>query len=189
MVQALQTIADNIQAASQTGWVEYVSIGISLISVVFSWLAIRTAARVPKKIAEQENKIALFERRLVCYNEIRKHIDFCVLSKDTVDVTEIKNQFECVFCIENDAKLDRKYLIEIMTHMKGYLYQMPFLFPYIQQQDINKVYFHFLKLTESLHLDYPENEIIQRLNVYVETIEWFEERYNWLMKKYLKIAQ
>lgn len=68
MIQALQTISDNIQAASQPGWVEYVSIGISLLGVVFSVVAIIFAARVPKIIADRQDKISLFEKRYYAYS-------------------------------------------------------------------------------------------------------------------------
>lgn len=70
MIQAIQTIADNIQAASQPGWVEYVSIGISFFSVLLSVLAIIFAARVPKIIADRQDKISLFEKRYYAYSSL-----------------------------------------------------------------------------------------------------------------------
>lgn len=70
MIQALQTIADNVQAASQPGWVECLSIVISSISVVVSGIAIWFAVQVPKEIAKDQNKIALFEKRYKVYSEI-----------------------------------------------------------------------------------------------------------------------
>ena len=76
MIQALQIIADNIQAASQPGWVECLSIVISSISVVVSGIAIWYAIQVPKQIAEQQNKIALFEKRLQCYNALKTVMEF-----------------------------------------------------------------------------------------------------------------
>lgn len=67
MIQALQTIADNIQTASQPGWVEYWTIGISFLGVLFSVVAIIFAVRVPKIIAYRQDKISLFEKRYHAY--------------------------------------------------------------------------------------------------------------------------
>lgn len=70
MIQALQTIADNIQAASQPGWVEYLTVGISFLGVLFSVVAIIFAARVPKIIADRQDKISLFEKRYYAYSSL-----------------------------------------------------------------------------------------------------------------------
>lgn len=63
MTQTLEMIAEAIEKSSQPGWVEYLAIGISLISVVVSGIAILFAVRV----ADKQNKIALFEKRYGAY--------------------------------------------------------------------------------------------------------------------------
>lgn len=67
MIQALQTIADNIQAASQPGWVECLSVVISSISVVVSGVAIWFAIRVPKEIALRQEEIQRRQIRVQTY--------------------------------------------------------------------------------------------------------------------------
>lgn len=64
MIQVLQTIADNIQAASQPGWVECLSIVISSISVVISGVAIWFAIRVPKEIAIRQIKVQTYAYKI-----------------------------------------------------------------------------------------------------------------------------
>ena len=44
----------------------WVGVLVSAVGVVASFIAIWYAIQVPKKIAEQQNKIALFEKRLEC---------------------------------------------------------------------------------------------------------------------------
>lgn len=73
IIQSLEMIAEVIEIAAQPGWVEYLAIGISLISVVISGVAIVFAVRV----ADKQNKIALFEKRLECYLIIRRIYMFC----------------------------------------------------------------------------------------------------------------
>lgn len=63
MQQTLGMIAEAIEKASQPGWLEYLAIGISLVSVVVSGVAIIFSVRV----ADKQNKIALFEKRYGAY--------------------------------------------------------------------------------------------------------------------------
>ena len=50
-----------------SGVAAWVSILVSVASVGASFVAVWAAIQVPKKIAEQQNKIALFEKRLQCH--------------------------------------------------------------------------------------------------------------------------
>lgn len=65
MIKTLDRIAEAIEKASQPGLIEYLAIGISLISVVVSGIAIIFAVNV----ADKQNKIALFEKRYAAYCE------------------------------------------------------------------------------------------------------------------------
>lgn len=79
MIQALQTIADNIQATSQPGVIEYLSICISLVSVLVSGVAIWFAVQVPQKIANRQDKIALYEKRITAFHameELKKFSEY-----------------------------------------------------------------------------------------------------------------
>jgi len=58
-------------------------------SAIFSFIAILVAIQIPKKIAEQQNRIALFEKRHTFYYTFCRCISFCegldsVQSKDAV---------------------------------------------------------------------------------------------------------
>lgn len=104
MIQALQTIADNIQAASQPGWVECLSIVISSISVVVSGIAIWFAIRVPKQIAEEQNKISLFEKRLQCYNALKTVIEFSrILESVGVKYESVRGGYSVYFGMDETA--------------------------------------------------------------------------------------
>lgn len=60
-------------------------------SAVFSFIAILVAIQIPKKIADQQNKIALFEKRHTFYYTFCRCISFCegldsVQTKDSVRI-------------------------------------------------------------------------------------------------------
>lgn len=122
MIQTLQTIADNIQAASQPGWVECLSIVISSISVVVSGVAIWFAIRVPKQIAEEQNDIALFEKRyeiLCLYSSCRSFANVMKTLKKykiEIDKVKIREIFAIVFF---DGKTDKDYNDFELIRMKN----------------------------------------------------------------------
>lgn len=53
-----------LKALAEPNWAEKWGLFLSCISIFVSGVAIFYAIRIPKKIAEQQNKIALFEKRL-----------------------------------------------------------------------------------------------------------------------------
>ena len=72
MIQGIEAIADAIQNTAKPGCIDWVSVWISLAGVVLSGIAIIVAVQVPKKIAKQQDKISLFEKRYECYTVIQK---------------------------------------------------------------------------------------------------------------------
>lgn len=71
LIRALTAIKDSIDAAAQPRTIDWIAIGMSFLSIVVSGVAIWFAARVPKKIADRQDRIALFEKRFQCYTAIQ----------------------------------------------------------------------------------------------------------------------
>ena len=61
-----------IQDLGQYAFWDYILFGANVISVIISAFALFAAIRVPKKIAENQNKIALFEKRYECFQFFEK---------------------------------------------------------------------------------------------------------------------
>lgn len=150
MLQALQTIADDIQAASQPGWVEYVSIFISLVSVVVSGFAIWFAIEVPQKIAEKQNNIALFEKRyeiLCLYNSCRTFANILKDMEESEDQTDIKLLFLIVFCDVNVAeKSDKSNLTNLIRIENEKIHEKMMQSCYLFERDISP----YIELAASL---------------------------------------
>ena len=61
---------------SISAYAAWFSVVVSIVGVGASFAAIWYAIQVPKQIAEQQNKIALFEKRLQCYNALKTVMEF-----------------------------------------------------------------------------------------------------------------
>ncbi|MBQ6864693.1 MAG: hypothetical protein IJO14_10710 [Clostridia bacterium] len=58
-----------IQELGKLSWMDYVQLVLTVVTIIISALALFYAIRVPKKIAEEQNRIALFEKR---YEEVKR---------------------------------------------------------------------------------------------------------------------
>ena len=50
-----------IQELGNLSWIDYVQLVLTIITIIISALALFYAIKVPKRIAEDQNKIALFD--------------------------------------------------------------------------------------------------------------------------------
>lgn len=66
LFQAIDNIANNIDALAQPRFIDWLAVALSFFSIIISGIAIWFAVQVPKKIADRQDKIALFEKRMQC---------------------------------------------------------------------------------------------------------------------------
>lgn len=159
----------------ENSW-EAVSAVAAWAGVVVSFVAIWFAVQVPKKIAEQQNKIALFEKRLEFYLTLKKLESISVSMnnlKEPINNKSIQNVFVLTFTQEPKlyAEYDRdgiydktaKYLIEI----KSILDAGPFLF----SLDMKKYIIEIIQnLVELLYYS-DQTGIEDKIKIYKENIE------------------
>lgn len=87
LIQALAAIKDSIDAVAQPRFIDWLTVAMSFVSIVVSGITIWFAVQVPRKIADRQDKIALFEKRFKCYMSIQDVIYFstCANNETTVD--------------------------------------------------------------------------------------------------------
>lgn len=78
---------------------DWIALVVSCLGILVSAIAIIVAVNVPRQIAEQQNKIALFEKRFNVYNELKAIDDFLndyyktqELTNDSLDELSKKEQ-------------------------------------------------------------------------------------------------
>lgn len=68
----MNEIVEAINKLGETSWMDYVQLGATVVGIIISALAVIYAVKVPKKIAEEQNRIALFEKRYSLYVDFTK---------------------------------------------------------------------------------------------------------------------
>jgi len=96
---------------------EAISAVASWVSVFVSGLAIYYAIQVPKRIAEEQNRIALFEKRFEVYKVLMDCFAFAYMLKK-IDIPDYKCREIFHITFNDEAKLDTKatYIEEIRTY-------------------------------------------------------------------------
>lgn len=68
----MKEIVEAINKLGETNCIDYVQLVATVVSVIISAIAVIYAVKVPKKIAEEQNRIALFEKRYSLYVDFTK---------------------------------------------------------------------------------------------------------------------
>ena len=163
------------------------------ISSVAAWagvfasvLAIIFAIRVPKKIAEEQNKIALFEKRFQCFQLLERFIKLAEYIEE-VDITKDlpDTVFFIVFDFTKKEKIYSENFLAKMLEYRSTIHQMRFLFNNIDKDDIYKLYSAFHQFIGSI-LD--EDNIPEMFNSYKESVDYFMEKYRKTIFEQLEIS-
>lgn len=123
----------------ETNW-DAVAAVATWVGVFASFSAIMVAIWIPKKIADRQDKIALFERR---YESFQFFEECFVLYKKSVDksLAEVINVQCChMLGVQKIEDLNRYDFQNKVKHFEYLLHQMEFLFPGIQEKDVSKLY-------------------------------------------------
>ena len=135
----MEELIEVIQGLKQPGCIDYIQLGSAIVSVIASIIAVFVAIRVLKTIAENQNKIALFEKRYELFQFYRKCQSFLYAIKRDKTIEEIRNSCSTIF--EIDCKnTNIKGILILLSKFENASYQIHFLFPKIKEEDARKLY-------------------------------------------------
>lgn len=97
------------------------------VSAVISGVAIWFAVSVPKHIAQEQNRIALFEKKFTSYSVFLKYIFFAEMLREIENLNELRQAFSLNFMEYGDVS-DLKELMLIIKNDEQQLMSGLFLF-------------------------------------------------------------
>lgn len=158
-------------------------------AVVVSGLAIYFAIQVPKKIADEQNKITLYEKRYALLIELEHCFTYAYLLENlNEDGTNGSFLFGMAF---TDAVDDKKDLLKIDMHALFYksfntLKQAEFLF---DEETSNEIINLSRKLSLLIEAEKREKNILEAQNLYITQVKIVEEKYKSKIYAQLKLDQ
>lgn len=124
LLRAIDSIANSIDALAQPRWIDWIAVILSGVSIVVSGIATWFVVQVPKKIAGQQDKISLFDKRFdaycimvacIAFGESLKKID---PSDPNVDIN-IYKLFMVYFSSEIHCDGDLEYMLTYIQNALG----------------------------------------------------------------------
>ncbi len=77
----MEAIVNFIRELGRGDFIDYIQLLVTAIGIIISALAVYYAVKVPKTIAKEQNKIALFEKRFETYTELNKTFYYRVVTE------------------------------------------------------------------------------------------------------------
>lgn len=143
-------------------------------AVIVSIGAIYYAIRVPKKIAEEQNKIALFEKRFASYQALQRYDAFAIQLKEVEDSTYYKQFVVYNFYDNPNATFSVKEAIWRIYEVSAPLHQITYLFDNIPAEGVADMFKYLLDIIAAL----DKNEEIEELkNKYIQAVDSFTSKY------------
>lgn len=149
----------------------WIGILISAAGVIASFVAIWFAIRVPKKIADRQDKIALFEKRLACFNELGRQRILFFLVKENDNVDELKDAVIAVYC-HNSNEFNKKDLGILVDTVYNQCVQITFLFEGVKYEEASNLGIKFGNFVTDLFRA-ESKKIKQSKDTYLNTLDKF----------------
>ena len=185
----MEELIEVIQGLKQLGCIDYIQLGSAIVSVIASIIAVFVAIRVLKTIAENQNKIALFEKRYELFQFYRKCQSFLYAIKRDKTIEEIRNSCSTIF--EIDCKnTNIKGILILLSKFENASYQIHFLFPKIKEEDARKLYlalyYFILQIVKSEVYDI--NDVEDNKKDFILKMESFKSNYEDVIITQLKLG-
>ncbi len=177
-------LINSITCLGQPNWLDYIQVTASIISIIISALAVVMAVRIPKKIADKQDKIALFNKRFDSFSSFQKCQAFADLLKTMEDIDGYKiSALHFLGDGENWAYETKNVKINlIQTSVK--LQQLAFLFDNVDYKDVVMVFVSLKDFVFSL--ESTDNVEVLK-DKFISSIDMFAEKYEKMFLYALKI--
>ena len=158
---------------------------VSVIGVVASFVAIWYAIQVPKRIADRQDKIALFEKRYVCFQLFEKCYSLYAQIKDKeCTLEELRGRSKYILGKLNWADISREVAMGQIEQYEYTIHQMDFLFPGIDENDTCQLYMSLQTFLVSI---IEGNNVNESKRNYIESMHYFCAKYSKIIFDSLKI--
>lgn len=171
----------------ENSW-DAVSAFASWVGVIMSFLAVMAAVWIPKRIADQQDKIALFEKRVACFAmlETQRQIYFSI--KDETDIQKIKHGVALVYSTDPLCDFNRINFFVLVDKFSNQCTQMSFLFDGIKYKEASELGIAFGKFIAALY-NTDNERVTAAKTAYLKKIDDFVNKHIEEMSRCLFISK
>ncbi len=158
------------------------------VGVLASFTAVWFAIKVPKEIANRQDRIALFEKRLACFEMLETQREIYLLIKDETDIEKIKHNIVLVYSPDYSGDFNAINFPLLIDKLINQCTQMSFLFDGIEYKEANNIGITFGKFIAALYSAEDERIMSSKAD-YLEAIDNFVSKHIEEMSRYLFVRK
>lgn len=167
-----------------------VQIILNVIEIIILGFTLYYAVKIPKTIAMEQNKIALFEKRYEVFQFYEKCDAFSKSLDRTESVTEMRKN--CDYCFEiRCGETNLNEMLLFLEKLEYNSHQLYFLFPGISDADAKSLYlalYHIiLQIVKTDRI--VERDILGARNNYISTLKKFKSKYEGIIFNEIKLCE
>lgn len=167
-------LIDAISSLGDPNWLDYVQMITTCISIIISAIAVVMAVKVPKRIAEEQKKIDLFDKRFDAYSSFQKYEAFAIMLEGTNDVDDYKKFFVHIFYGNNSQGYSSVDAVFEVCQVSQAIHKMLFLFNGITDIELEEMMSSLLDFIISLDNNI---NVEKRKIAYIDIIEKFRQKH------------
>ena len=169
---------------------ECIQIVLNTIEIIILSATLYYAVRIPKIIAAEQNKIALFDKRYEVFRFYEKCDAFSKALERTESVSEMRKN--CDFCFGTHCEESNlNEMLLLLERLEYNSHQLYFLFPGILDSDTKSLYlalYHMiLQIVKTDKI--VERDVLGARNNYITTLKEFKSKYEGLIFKEIKLCE
>ena len=184
ILNEITNLINTITSLGQRDWFDYIQLVFAILGMGISAWAVWMTKRVPEKIASNQDKITLFDKRFQAYEILEKHIWCSQLLKDSSN-NSYKDLIAFVFFDGDENAFEYRTVLLKLEQLFAPLKRMSFLFDDIKKEEIDKI----MSLLGCFIKSFFDNDsnVENCKQYYIECVEDFKAKHHDKILKSLKL--
>ena len=175
MEENLKMLTDAITALNCPNWLDYIQLVASIVSIIISAMAVIMAVRVPKKIADKQDKIALFGKRFASYEVFLIYEAFAWQVEQMEGINNYKKLFVNIFYSEENVGFHGKEALVQLKQSSITLQHASFLFKNITDEELAQLFESICDFVVAMEKNINVEEC---KNIFVGYVKAFREKHH-----------
>ena len=140
MEEHLKNLVNAVISLGHTSRLDYIQLIASFVSIIISAIAVIMAVRIPKKIADKQDKITLFDKRFEAYNVFLRYEAFAFQIHNIEGVENYKKQFIIAFYSNEIVEFQGMIALGKLQQLSTPLQHISFLFDNITDTELAELF-------------------------------------------------
>lgn len=172
MDKYIETLSNAMVSLGKPSVIDYIQVIVSLISIIISTIAVIMAVKIPRTIANKQDKIALFDKRFAAYEVFLMYEAFAWQIDKLSGTENYKKQFIIVFYTSLNIEFNGIDALTKLKQLSSKLQHASFLFDNIANAELSEMFESIcdfiIALEKNVNVEESKKTFINHIEVFRE---------------------